>query len=105
MTDRRFRPLVLLSGLATGGAERVTVSFVRRLRAMGMDVAVCTLTARVDGPLAAELRATGVPRHDLGARRLVDLRALVRLRRLLKRERPDGGHAHGQDASILAAPA
>jgi glycosyltransferase involved in cell wall biosynthesis len=105
MTDRGLHPLVLLSSLATGGAERVTVSFARRLRAMGMDVAVCTLTARVDGPLAAELSAAGVPRHDLSARRLVDPRALVRLRRLLKRERPDVVHAHGQDASILGAVA
>ncbi|HEV8304527.1 MAG TPA: glycosyltransferase, partial [Gemmatimonadales bacterium] len=105
MNGRAFHPLVLLSGLAMGGAERVTVSFVRRLRAMGMDVAVCTLTARLDGPLAAELCAAGVPRHDLGARRLADPRLLVRLFRLLARERPDLVHAHGQDASILAGAA
>jgi glycosyltransferase involved in cell wall biosynthesis len=100
-----LRPLVLLSGLATGGAERVTVSFVRRLRASGVDAAVCTVTARADGPLAAELSAARVPRHDLGARRLADPRVLLRFCRLLARERPDVVHAHGQDASILAAAA
>jgi glycosyltransferase involved in cell wall biosynthesis len=105
MKRRPLRPLVLLSGLATGGAERVTVSFVRRLRAMGIDVSVCTVTARQDGPLAAELSAAGVPRHDLGAARLADPRGLVRLGRLLARERPDVIHAHGQDAAILAAAA
>ena len=99
---RPLRPLVLLSGLATGGAERVTVSFVRRLRAMGIDAAVCTVTARHDGPLAAELPAAGVPRHDLAARRLADPWPVIRLLQLLKRERPDVVHAHGQDASIVA---
>lgn len=105
MTRRPPRALVLLSGLATGGAERVTVSFVQRLRAMGIDAAVCTVTARHDGPLATELSAAGVPRHDLGARRLMDPRGLWRFGRLLARERPDVVHAHGQDAAILAATA
>lgn len=105
MSQRAPRPLVLLSHLATAGAERVTVSFVRRLRVMGVDASVCTLTARVDGPLAEELRAAGVPRHDLDARRLADPGALARLLRLLARERPDVVHAHGQDASILATAA
>jgi glycosyltransferase involved in cell wall biosynthesis len=97
------RPLVLISGLATGGAERVTVSFVRRLFAMGVPVSVCTVTSRHDGALAAELAAAGVVRHDLGARRLADPRAAVRLARLLRRSGVDVVHAHGQDASILAA--
>lgn len=105
MSDRPLRPLVLLSHLATAGAERVTVSFVRRLRAMGIEATVCTLTTSWDGLLAAELEASGVRRYDLGARRLADPRALLRLHRLLARERPDLVHAHGQDAAILAAAA
>jgi glycosyltransferase involved in cell wall biosynthesis len=105
MKHRPLRPVVLLSGLATGGAERVTVSFVRRLRAMGIRAVVWTVTARHDGPLAAELSDAGVPRHDLGARRLADPRGLWRLGHLLAHERPDVVHAHGQDAAILAATA
>jgi glycosyltransferase involved in cell wall biosynthesis len=97
------RPFLLLNSLAPGGAERATVSFARRLRALGTDVVVCTLTTRLDGPLAVELREAGVPRRDLGARRLADPGALVRLRRLLAVERPHVVHAHGQDASILTA--
>ena len=97
------RALVLLSGLATGGAERVTVAFARRLKAMGLQAPVCTVTARHDGALAAELAAAGVVRHDLGARRLADPRASWRLARLLARERIEIVHAHGQDASIVAA--
>src|SRR6266540_3241864 len=72
-----LRPLVLVSGLPTGGAERVTVAFACRLWATGLRVAVCTVTARHDGPLAAELARAGVPRYDLGARRLADPRAAL----------------------------
>jgi glycosyltransferase involved in cell wall biosynthesis len=100
-----LRPLLLLSGLATGGAERVTVAFARRLRTMGLRAPVCTVTARHDGELASELAAAGVVRHDLGARRLADPRAPWRLARLVARERIGLVHAHGQDASIVAAAA
>ncbi len=98
-----MRPLVLISSLESGGAERVTVSFLCRLRRLGLDIRACTVTARHDGPLAAELSRARVIRHDLGARRLADPFALPRLMRLLRRERIGIVHAHGQDASILAA--
>ena len=100
-----MRALVLISSLATGGAERITVSFLCRLARMGIPALVCTVTARHDGPLATELSEAGVIRHDLGARRLADPLALLRLLRLLRRERIDLVHAHGQDASILAGAA
>lgn len=98
-----MRTLVLISGLPIAGAERVTVSFVRRLWAMGLQVPLCTVTARHDGALAAELSQDGIPRYDLGARRLADPRAPLRLLRLLRRERVQLVHAHGQDASVVAA--
>ena len=102
---RQVRALVLVSSLATGGAERVTVSFLRRLAEQGRPAMACTLTSCDDGPLAKELAQAGVDRRDLGARRLADPRAFVRLLSLLKRERIEVIHAHGQDASILAAAA
>ena len=97
-----MRPLVLISGLATGGAERVTVSFLRHLAGTGTEVVACTVTSRRDGPLAAELAAAGVRRHDLGARRIADPLALLRLIRLLRRERFSLVHAHGPEACMLA---
>jgi glycosyltransferase involved in cell wall biosynthesis len=103
VTRQDVRPLLLISSLVTAGAERVTVAFARHLRARGVGVTLGTVTARHDGPLAAELEAAGIVRHDLGARRLADPRAPLRLARLLRRERFDVVHAHGQDASILAA--
>lgn len=100
-----LRPLVLISGLGTGGAERVTAAFLRRLAERGVHVPVCTVTARHDGVPARELEAAGVSRHDLGAARLADPGALLRLRRLLRDGRITVVHAHGQDATILGAAA
>lgn len=100
-----LRPLVLISGLPVGGAENVTASFLTHLAGTGRTVPVCTVTDRRDGPPADELARAGVPRFDLGARRLADPLALGRLVRLLERERIDLIHAHGQDASIVAAAA
>ena len=101
----RVNALVLLSSLQTGGAERVTVSFMRRVAALGGHAAVCTVTDRHDDYLADELAQSGIVRHDLGARRLADPRALLNLVRLRRRERIGLIHAHGQDACVLAAAA
>lgn len=103
--SEEFRPLVLISGLPVGGAENVTASFLTHLAETGRTVPVCTVTDRRDGPPAEKLARAGVPRFDLGARRLADPMALGRLVRLVDRERIDLIHAHGQDASIVAAAA
>ncbi len=100
-----MRALVLISGLATAGAERVTVNFLRRLHGTEHHVDVCTVTNRHDGPLAQELEYSGVARYDLGARSLADAGAFARLFGLLQCVRPDIIHAHGQDAAILASVA
>ncbi len=103
-TDRgegSVRPMVLISGLGTGGAEQVTVDFLRRLARRGIAVPVGTVTARHDEGPARALERAGLPRMDLGARRLADPRALFRLRRLLGRRRISVLHAHGQDATVL----
>lgn len=97
------RPLVLISGLPVGGAERVTTLFLRHLASTGRSIPVCTLTDRHDGPPAEEVSRAGIRRFDLGARRLVDPAAVVRLLRILRREGTRLIHAHGQDASIVAA--
>ena len=98
------RPLVLLSGLAAGGAERVAVSLVCRLAERGHSVGLCTLTSRIDDEqFARELRHAGVVRHDLGARRLAEPRACVAYLRFLQRAGFNVVHAHGQDAWILAS--
>lgn len=96
------RPLVLLSSLAAGGAERVAVSLACRLTQRGYRTILCTLTSRHDTHLVDELRHAGVIRYDLAARRLSDAGAAFRYLRLLARAGIDVVHAHGQDAWILA---
>lgn len=97
-----MKPLVLMSSLSPGGAEAVTVSFLRHLARQGGDVPLCTLTDRHDAGLAAELASAGVERLDLGARRLADPVALLRLVALVRRRGFDLVHAHGQDAAVMA---
>lgn len=97
-----MQPLVVISDLAQGGAEQVTATFLRTLAEEGLPVPVCTVTNRRDGPLADELSLAGVPRYDLGAKRLLDPVALFKLVRLIRTGGFDLIHAHGQDASILA---
>ena len=94
---------MLISGLAEGGAERVTVAFLRRAAERGRAVTLCTVSSRHDGSLAAELRRAGLRRIDLGARRLADPLAVARYLWHLGRERFDLVHAHGQDAWVLAS--
>ncbi len=83
--------MILTSGLATGGAERVTVAFVSHLVASSHSVTpiVCTMTARHDGPLGQQLERDGVRRLDLDVRRLANPTNLVKYHRLLRRERID----------------
>jgi len=100
---KMFRPLVLISSLDLGGAERVTVSFLLELARRGLQATLCTVSSRQNDALASELSKGGVVRYDLRARRLADPAAFLRYIRLLRREKFDLVHAHGQDAGILAA--
>ena len=100
-----MKPLVLLSSLAPGGAEQVTVEFLRFLAETGRPVPICTLTSRHDDTPALELSEAGVARYDLGAHRLLDPLALGRLLSLTRREGFDLVHAHGQDAAIMGSAA
>src|SRR5690348_14349264 len=90
-----MRPVVLLPSLQTGGAERVTLDFLVRLKGRGIDVPCCTVSSRRDGLLARELEEAGIERHDLDGGHLVDPLATWRFARLAKREKWDLVHAHG----------
>lgn len=100
-----MRPLILISSLCTGGAERVTVSYLCRESHSCNDTFLCTVADRVDDNFKKELSDSGVVIHSIKARRLLDPVALLRLLYFIKKNRVDFIHAHGQDASILAAVA
>jgi glycosyltransferase involved in cell wall biosynthesis len=78
---------LVIGSLERGGSERQIVEFVR---ASHPDHAQCVVVCLGDeGALADEVRAAGANVLALGARRLYDPRALWRLARALRGERPD----------------
>lgn len=96
-----MRVAVMLSGLPSTGGEIVVVRSLRNLRELGVEPVLVTLNTRRDGPLADEVRAEGIRRIDVRARRMTDPSAIKRLVRAVRRERFDLLHAHDQDSIII----
>lgn len=97
-----MRVVWVLSGLAMGGGERNIVSVLPYLRDCGIEITLCTLNTRRDSPLAGVFSATGIPRHDLAARRMLDFSAFRRFSRLLADLQVDLIHAEDQDSIVYA---
>jgi len=96
------RVLFLLGGLPVGGAEANVVAVMPHLVKVGIDPIVCTLTRASDSFLAERLEGVaGCTRVDLAADGLFDLRAMRRLRRLVRTEGVEVVHAEDQYASIF----
>ncbi|WP_019631724.1 glycosyltransferase [Actinomadura atramentaria] len=86
-----MRVLHVITGLGRGGAERQLAALLaRRAEPVVSEVAVLTGC----GPLAAEIRALGVPVHEIGMRGNRDFAALPRLVRLMRDGRYDVVHTH-----------
>lgn len=85
----RMRALHIITGLGVGGAERQLQALLRHLP---LSCEVVTLTN--PGPVAAQLRADGVPVTDLGMAGNRDLTALPKLVRLIRAGRYDVVHTH-----------
>jgi glycosyltransferase involved in cell wall biosynthesis len=98
-----MRVLLTLSSLQVGGAERNVVSVLPHMRAQGIEVALCTLGTRPDSFLAGEVERLGVPRFDLGARRLLDIPAFMRFLRLIRAERMEILHGEDQYGALFCA--
>jgi glycosyltransferase involved in cell wall biosynthesis len=88
----RPRVLALSVGLGTGGAEKLLRLTVPALRDRGYDMSVAALKG-TEAEKAVFERA-GVPCRTLGAESRFDPRPLLRLHRILRRERIDVLHAH-----------
>lgn len=102
-SGRPIRVLVTLSSLQVGGAERNVVSLLPHLRREGIDVSLCTLSARFDSYLASIVQAENMPRLDLGARRLLDPVAFTRFLSVVREKSIDIIHAEDQYATIFGA--
>lgn len=82
----------VVENLNRGGLERVVIDLVRAQRVMGMRCRVVCLFDR--GPLAEELTADGVDVRACGKRPGADLRALHRLRSIVREEAGAVLHTH-----------
>lgn len=92
--------ITVIESLGRGGAERLVVTTMSRLRRERFDPRVATLFGPSD--LAGELRDLGVPVHELEMRGPVDIpRATVKLRRLLEHTGAGVVHTHLYFANIV----
>jgi glycosyltransferase involved in cell wall biosynthesis len=88
-----MRVLFLVRSLEVGGAERQLVLLARGLARRGHDVSVAVFYA--GGLFEAEVRAAGLPLHDLRKRnRWETLPCLARLAQLVRATRPDVVHGY-----------
>lgn len=85
--ERPIRVAHLVDTLEIGGAERQLVTVATGVERARVEPTVICLTRK--GPFEAALAAAGVPVHLIGKRHKLGVQALLRLRRLLRRERPD----------------
>lgn len=94
-----MRVLWLIDSLAVGGAE--AAAFARAVDPRRVELHVASLHG-TDSRWQRALEQLGIPLSDLRARHRRDLAAFRRLLRLVRRQRIDLVHAHGDRASIWA---
>jgi glycosyltransferase involved in cell wall biosynthesis len=94
------RVVILVTTLTFGGAETQVVRLATELKARGWAVAVVCLVAPV--AYVQQLNKGGIEVHSLDMSRGVpDIRAVFRLRSLIRRLQPDILHCHMFHANIL----
>lgn len=86
------RAALMISSLQPGGGERVMVHLATSLRDLGVHTDVVCLED--EGRLGVELREQGIAPHVLGSTAGWDLKAIVRLRKLLRSLNPDVVNVH-----------
>lgn len=95
-----MRIVLLVTDLEPGGTPLRLAALARGLHAIGRQVAVGCLAP--PGPVAASLHRDGIEVFACGARQAWQLTALLRLRRTLRRLRPDVLHSTLVHANVAA---
>jgi glycosyltransferase involved in cell wall biosynthesis len=99
MADRK-RVLLLIKGLAVGGAEKLLVSSLPYLDTKAFDYRVAYFLSEKNN-LVSEIEKAGIPVTCLNINRLYDLSAVFRLTSHLRKEKIDILHIHSPHAGIL----
>ena len=94
----KIKILQLITELDIGGAEKVLLSFIRKLDRDKYNVMVAYMKG--EGKLVEDFREAGVKVFNLKMRNRADLGAVIRLYRLLKRENIQLLHTHLIQADI-----
>lgn len=98
---RPLRIQFVTTSLMRGGAEAQVFLLASEAKRRGHQVSVVSM--RDPEAFEPELKALDIPFHSLSMQRGVgDPRALLRLARLVRRERPDVVHSHMVHANLLA---
>src|SRR5690606_31202918 len=91
---------LLIRSLDYGGAERQLITLAKGFKERNVDVRVAVFYG--GGPLQAELAGAGVRVHDLGKRGRWDVVPFfLRLRQIVRRERPDVLYTFLDTANVL----
>ncbi|HWZ45606.1 MAG TPA: glycosyltransferase family 4 protein [Candidatus Saccharimonadales bacterium] len=99
-----MRILQLISTIGYYGAESIVCTLARQLHAQGHEVVVCILTraSRYDDSIVAKCRQEGVPALAIDGPGRLDLRAVNRLRRLVREREIDVVHTHNYKSNLYA---
>ena len=95
-----MKVLFVVSGLGSGGLEEQVLLLSKELARLGHQVSIYCLSQRTER--LHELAGSGVEAIVDAKRRRVDPAVLWRLRRHVRRRRPDLVHAFGSDADVYA---
>ncbi len=94
----KIKVLQLITELDIGGAEKVLLSFIRKLNRDKYNVIVAYMKG--EGKLTEDFRNAGIRVFDLKMKNRMNIRAIARLYRLLKREEITILHTHLIQADV-----
>src|SRR5436190_22702814 len=91
----------MIDVLTQGGAQKLLVTFAEEARAHDIKLSVISLSIPDDFSLQGQLESLGAAVYYFPARRLADIKLLLRLMSWLWKERPDLIHAHLTYSNII----
>jgi len=100
---RLVRVLYLIDSLGHGGAEHLMVVALPHLQRAGVVAEVCALQERDGNPVAADIRALGVPVRTLDIRRLRQRDAYAQVKAAVRDSAPAVVHTQLEFANVLGS--